>query len=173
MIVHEVCQSSRACKSLPCNVEVCRLALRRSARNRAVTAHWRVSAGHSVTNDNLSGWQADGTYQTLVQKHMYGRGLGRRLNIPCQMQGLVSAPHHSLAEGTQEGSFASARSGRGERTPMWKLYGLSLTVLILTTANRPVASLAQHSLSCVKESAEAITVRRLNANCECPGKRAI
>ena len=54
---------------------------------------------------------------------------------------------------------------------MCKFCGLSLTVLILTTANRPATSPARHSFSCVKESAEAITVLPLNAKCECPDKR--
>ena len=87
---------------------------------------------------------------------------GSRISIP------------SFTCGRDPGRFVRKRAKWKARTnPMWKLYGLSLTVLILTTANRPAASLAQHSLSCVKENSEAITVRRLNANCECPDKRAI
>ena len=32
-----------------------------------------ASAWHSVTNGSLSGWQGDGTHQTLVQKHIWQR----------------------------------------------------------------------------------------------------
>ena len=109
----------------------------RAAHTRAVTAHWRVSAGQSVKTDNRLT-----AHLTVVRQHMHGRV---QVGASTHLSDAGSRIIPSLACGRNPGGSQVER-GRREGALVW----LSSAESGLITASRLAAAPAQRSFLCVE-----------------------